>query len=290
MSNFLWDEWLGRKATQRLQRRIAPRIRWNQEIWGEKIKQCLAHPVRSWLDAGCGWRLLAKDLEVLENELVSVAKVVVGVDLDRPHLQKHLNISRRVCASLDCLPFADAGFDLITCNMVVEHLADPSATFRELCRVLAPAGMLIVHTPNTWNYLVFANILAKKVLPRSLVLKLVSDYRSEDDIFPTYYRANSTRALRKLGDSVDLRSESVRILTHPQPFSRFFAPVAFFELLLMRATTIRPFDRFGTTIMMVFRKPPSALRPTSAPVQEYPLKPHQNSEQGSGPPQQVRVS
>jgi hypothetical protein len=65
----VWDKWLGRKVTWRLQRRILPNLRWNQEIWGEAIKQHLSHPVR-WLDSGCGWRLRGKDLEPLENELV----------------------------------------------------------------------------------------------------------------------------------------------------------------------------------------------------------------------------
>jgi 2-polyprenyl-3-methyl-5-hydroxy-6-metoxy-1,4-benzoquinol methylase len=275
----LWDEWLGRKATQRLQGRIAPDIRWNQQIWGEKIVECLSQNVCRWLDAGCGWRLLAKDLEGLENELVRLAKIVVGVDLDRPHLQKHLNISRRVCGSLDSLPFADASFDLVTCNMVVEHLPDPSAIFRELCRVLAPGGVVMVHTPNTWNYLVFANMLAKKVLPRSLVLKLVSDHRPADDIFPTYYRANTTRALRELGEAVNLQPEFVRTLPHPQPFSRFFVPAAFIELLLMRATTSQLFDRFGATIMMVFRKPPGAHPPESPPKEYRPMR-EENAKQG----------
>ena len=32
--------------------------------------------------------------------------------------------------------------------MVVEHLADPAKTFRELARLLSPAGELIIHTPN----------------------------------------------------------------------------------------------------------------------------------------------
>jgi hypothetical protein len=138
--------------------------------------------------------------------------------------------------------------------MVVEHLPEPFTTFQEMSRVLAPGGTLLVHTPNTRNYLVFANILAKKLLPRSTVLKLVRDNRGEGDICPTCYRANNARALRNLGESVNLQSESVRFLTHPQPYSRFFAPAAFFELLLMRATMTRPFDRFGATIVMVFRK------------------------------------
>jgi len=210
------------------------------------------------LDAGCGWRLLGKDLEPLENELVSLAQIVVGVDLDFPHLRKHVNISRRVCASLDSLPFSDASFELITCNMVVEHLPAPFTTFQEMSRVLAPGGTLMVHTPNSRNYLVFTNILAKKLLPRSMVLKLVHANRARaDDIYPTYYRANNARVLRNLGESVNVRPESVRFLTHPQPYSRFFAPAAFFELLLMRATMTRPLVRFGTTVVMVFRKQPT---------------------------------
>jgi 2-polyprenyl-3-methyl-5-hydroxy-6-metoxy-1,4-benzoquinol methylase len=251
-----WKEWFGRTATARLQRRIAPNLRWNQQIWGETIREYLTPSVR-WLDAGCGWRLLGKDLETLENSMVGVPRMTVGVDLDLPHLRKHLNISRCVQASLDSLPFGDSSFDLITCNMVAEHLSAPLNTFREFARVVSPGGILMVHTPNKENYLVLANIVAKKLLPRPLFLKLVHDGRAPDDIFPTYYRANTTRALRDLGRSLDLEPEFVRCLTHPQPVTRSFAPLALFELLLMRATMAPPFDRFGTTILMVFRKQPA---------------------------------
>jgi SAM-dependent methyltransferase len=249
-----WEEWFGRPRTARLQRRILPHLRWNQQIWGETILQYLGPSVR-WLDAGCGWRLLGKDLEALENEMVRLPRAAVGVDLDLPHLRKHLNFSRRLQASLDSLPLPDSSFDLITCNMVAEHLPAPLTTFRELARVLSPGGVLMVHTPNTRNYLVFANILAKKLLPRSLFLRLVHDGRAPDDIFPTYYRANTIPALCNLGRSLNLEPESVRCLTHPQPISRSLAPIAFFELLLMRAIMTPPFDRFATTILMVFRKP-----------------------------------
>lgn len=263
MPKVVWDDWIGRKLTWRLQRRILPHLRWNQQIWGEMIRQHLTQPVR-WLDSGCGWRLLGEDLEPLENELVSKAGIVVGVDLDLSHLCKHVNISRRLCASLGSLPFPDASFDLITCNMVVEHLQAPFEIFQEMSRVLAPGGILMVHTPNTRNYLVFANILAKKLLPRSVILRLVHDGRAADDIYPTYYQANSASALRNLGESVNLRSESVRFLTQPQPYSRFFAPAAFFELLLMRATMTRPLARFGATIVMIFRKPSAGIPENNA--------------------------
>jgi hypothetical protein len=128
--------------------------------------------------------------------------------------------------------------------MVVEHLPHPLITFRELSRVLATGGTMMVHTPNTWNYLVFSNMIAKKLLPRSVFLKLVHDGRADDDIYPTHYRANRTRALRNVGESVRLQPEFVRILTHPQPSTRSFAPAAFLDLLLMRAIMTDPFDRF----------------------------------------------
>jgi len=130
----------------------------------------------------------------------------------------------------------------------------------------------MVHTPNTRNYLVFANLVAKKLLPRALILKFIQDDRAGEDIYPTFYRANNRRALRQLGERVNLRAEFVRGLTHPQPYTRFFAPAALFELLLMRATLTPPFDRFGATIMMGFRKESQVeVRAPSTPAEQLSI-------------------
>jgi ubiquinone/menaquinone biosynthesis C-methylase UbiE len=53
-------------------------------------------------------------------------------------------------ASLGCmdlnasLPFHDAQFDHIVCNLVLGYLRDPLFTLRELVRVLAPGGKLVL--------------------------------------------------------------------------------------------------------------------------------------------------
>jgi hypothetical protein len=69
-----WDDWLGSNLTSRLQRRILPRLRWNQEIWGETIRQYLTQPVR-WLDAGCGWRSLGHHCSIFFRSVAYSARM-----------------------------------------------------------------------------------------------------------------------------------------------------------------------------------------------------------------------
>ena len=251
----LWSVILGKRMTHRLRKLILPDLVWNQEIYGAWLRRYVANDVK-WLDAGSGWRILGEDLDKIEDKLVANAGRVVATDLTLDSLAKHRNIRLRVCASLEALPFADGSLDLVTCNMVVEHLPDPLASLRELTRVLSADGILVIHTPNTLSYLVFLNRTVAKLLPRSLVLRLirVTENRQESDVFPTFYRANSMKKLRQLAREVGLAELSSRVLTAPQPVCRFFAPVALLELLLMRATMTRPFRRFGATLLVAFRK------------------------------------
>jgi SAM-dependent methyltransferase len=56
-----------------------------------------------------------------------------------------------VVADLTRLPYADNSFDAIVCGWVLEHLPDPRPGLRELARVLAPGGkMLLMCTENTF--------------------------------------------------------------------------------------------------------------------------------------------
>jgi len=46
------------------------------------------------------------------------------------------------------LPFADATFDLVTCQTVLMHIADVAVALTEMVRVLAPGGLLLAAEPN----------------------------------------------------------------------------------------------------------------------------------------------
>ena len=53
-------------------------------------------------------------------------------------------------AASEDLPFAEASFDGVLLNEVLEHVADEVQTLREIYRVLRPGGHFIVMSPNRW--------------------------------------------------------------------------------------------------------------------------------------------
>jgi SAM-dependent methyltransferase len=55
-------------------------------------------------------------------------------------------------ADLTRLPYTDGAFDAVVCGWVLEHLPDPRLGLRELARVLAPGGrMLLLTTEDTFT-------------------------------------------------------------------------------------------------------------------------------------------
>jgi SAM-dependent methyltransferase len=142
------------------------------------------------LDAGCGagkfFRMgLARQLGCH----------VVGADLGQ-NLRANSAIDFAVRANLRTLPFANNSFDVVNCRLVIEHLDAPKAAFQEFHRVLKPGGRLAVFTPNLLHY--FG--AAARCTPHWFHLWFNSKVRGfdADDIFPTYYRANTRRRLRAL--------------------------------------------------------------------------------------------
>jgi SAM-dependent methyltransferase len=189
-------------------------------------------PQTRWLDAGTGCRLLEDDMDALENWLVQQSAMTVGMDL---HVSQHLNIRTLVAGSIYELPFANSSFDLVSCNVVMEHLGEPQEALAEVARVLAPAGALVINTPNLWNYGVLANAVLSKVLPEKFRLGLVraSDTREPEDIFPVRYRANTLRRLNSLFAATGFKVHRAAILPQQRAYFRKTAAV---EKLLIKLT------------------------------------------------------
>ena len=143
-------------------------------------------PAATVLEAGCGrtTRLGAFRERIAE---------LVGVDVAAAGAQ-NAALDRFVAADLCApLPFADASFDLVYSNFVVEHLQRPAAAFAQWRRVLKDDGSLVLLTSNIANPLV----RGARHLPRRAVvgLKRAGAGAAEDDVIPTVYRANTPSRL-----------------------------------------------------------------------------------------------
>ena len=54
----------------------------------------------------------------------------------------------------ETLPFPAGAFDLVTCQTVLQHVADPAAALGEMLRVLRPGGLLLLSEPDNGASLV----------------------------------------------------------------------------------------------------------------------------------------
>jgi ubiquinone/menaquinone biosynthesis C-methylase UbiE len=95
------------------------------------------------LEVGCGAG------NVLER--IPVGQLY-GIDLSDYLLEKAKNrLGKRAIiekAKAEDLPFEGGYFSKVYCTEVLEHVLDPEKVLREMARVLAPKGVLVVSVPN----------------------------------------------------------------------------------------------------------------------------------------------
>jgi len=100
----------------------------------------LPQPARV-LDAGCGSGRNMLELKRY-GEVCGVELSETSVELARAR-----NVGTVVAGSVLEMPFESDSFDLAVCLDVIEHLEDDRGALRELRRVLAPGGTLLVTVP-----------------------------------------------------------------------------------------------------------------------------------------------
>jgi malonyl-CoA O-methyltransferase len=94
-------------------------------------------------DIGCGTGRHALRLAQAGASVTAVD--FSGVMLERAQRKPGAEAVRFVCHDLaDPLPFEAAWFDRVLCCLVIEHVADLTAFFRELKRICQPAGFLVL--------------------------------------------------------------------------------------------------------------------------------------------------
>jgi len=160
-------------------------------------------PAIKWLDLGCGHMLIPKwipdeKFHKYRNFTSNSKLFLFGIDVQLSSLNGNTDIKNKIIGDIIHLPFKSNSFDLISANMVVEHLDNPDFLFKEIHRILSSDGNFIFITPWKYYYLTLISSITPKPLKNKLIYYLVG--REEKDVFSTYYRLNTVPKIRKLAN------------------------------------------------------------------------------------------
>lgn len=237
-----------------LQSFIAPHLRYSQSIYEGILEDIFNRECSQnfkWLDLGCGHQLLPPWRLKNEKILVKKPRMIFGIDYDFISLTKHKTITNLVRGDISSLPFLDNTFDLITSNMVFEHLYNPEKQLCEIARVLKVGGKLIFHTPNKYGY---ATLMAQ-MIPESMKDKLVYilQRRKEEDIFPAYYKNNTPSQIKSIAISAGFKVQKIKMVCSSAQFV-VLPPIVIIELIWIRFLMTKVGKPLRTNIIAFLEK------------------------------------
>lgn len=199
------------------------------------------------VDAGCGTN--APVLQKLESQ----AHLLLGLDVCGLENSNGYSGIDFAVNDLNTISLHDNSVDMVISRSVLEHLRDPGQVFQEVGRILKPQGYFIFLTPNLFEY---TSLLAK-MIPNRYHSRLVkwTEGRAEDHTFPTYYRANTSIAVRRFAKSASLQLQTISYLGQ-YPSYLLFNPLLFllgtaYDKTVTRFKTLKAFRSW---ILCVLRK------------------------------------
>jgi len=233
-----------------LQKAIVPGLRYSQYHYLQVLRREIV-PGCKWLDIGCGHQLFADWMTSEERELVSQVEEIVGIDRDASGIAKHQSLDLRVIGNLETLPFSGNRFDMVTANMVIEHIERPGIVLTEELRVLKNGGKFIFHTPNRNS---FQNMVLRKMPQRAkTMLARVLEGRGEEDVFPAFYRFNTVADVEKFSTESSFEIKEVRLF-NSSAVTAALGPLSVVELLLLRILEKPALENRRTNLIVVLSK------------------------------------
>jgi SAM-dependent methyltransferase len=137
-------------------------------------------------------------------DLRTRAQRVIGVDVEDAVKANPLLTEAIVVRCGEPIPIGDRAADLILADHCFEHIEDTASVAAELRRIVRPGGWICARTPNRWGYVA----IAARAVPNGLhgfLLRRLQPARQERDVFQTFYRLNTFRAIEAHFPSVEFK-------------------------------------------------------------------------------------
>lgn len=223
-------------VTNWLDRTLYPEDRrnWDDCLFRDRILAAL-NGTSTLLDLGAGAGI------VTQMNFRGLGPRVCGIDLD-PRVVDNPFLDEGLVSDGALIPYADETFDLVFSDNVLEHLEFPETVFAEVSRVLKPGGLFLFKTPNKYHYMP----LIASVTPMSFH-QLVNKWRGrgEVDIFPTRYRANCVRDIKRLAAGARFTPLKLELIERRPEYLRFSAPSyivgALYQRLVSQFSALKQF-------------------------------------------------
>jgi SAM-dependent methyltransferase len=161
---------------------------WDNLIFSRKVRRNINNSTIL-LDLGAGAGIIGY------MNFKGIAKKVIGVDLDE-RVKDNPFLDEAHVSSIESMPFIpDQYCDVVVCNNVFEHIAEPVKVFAEVNRVLKKGGLFIAKTPNKYHYVPIIASLTPNSFHKYFNKKRG---RKDDDTFPTLYKLNTEKDQRRI--------------------------------------------------------------------------------------------
>lgn len=164
MPELAYDETFSDNEAENYERFFVPAI--GGPIAGDLVEAAALRAGERVLDVGCGTGIVAR----LAAEKLQGSGAVAGLDVN-PGM---LGVAREVApktgirwyeANAEAIPLPDGSFDVVLCQMSLQFMPARVNALREMRRVLAPGGRLLLNVPGPTPPLfeIFADALAKHI-------------------------------------------------------------------------------------------------------------------------------
>jgi ubiquinone/menaquinone biosynthesis C-methylase UbiE len=137
--------------------------RWLREVQAQALAALALTEKDVLLDVGCGTGAAVRDAAPTVTRAVGFDLSPGMIAQAKERAAELDNVEFRTGDVSGRLPFADAAFTALVCTTAFHHFPRPTDTIKEMARVLAPSGRLVIADANRRHAAVFALDLVLRV-------------------------------------------------------------------------------------------------------------------------------